>query len=160
MQDLAKAVSDTLKKSSRMLVTAESCTGGLVASTLTRIAGSSEIFERGFVTYSNEAKQELLNVKAQTLEEYGAVSEETAKEMAEGALLNSHADIAVSVTGVAGPGGGSDNKPVGMVCFGISDKNGYIDTLTQHFTGSRADIQDHAAKYALSNVLKTLERYS
>ena len=99
------------------LATAESCTGGLVAALLTEVPGSSDVVERGFVVYSNEAKQDLLGVPAQTLARYGAVSLETAQLMAEGALARSRAEIAIAITGVAGPGGGSDAKPVGMVCF-------------------------------------------
>jgi nicotinamide-nucleotide amidase len=99
------------------LATAESCTGGLVAALLTEIPGSSDVVERGFVVYSNEAKQELLGVPAATLARYGAVSVETAQLMAEGALTRSRAEIAIAITGVAGPGGGSQAKPVGMVCF-------------------------------------------
>ena len=100
------------------LATAESCTGGLIAAVLTAIAGSSDVVERGFVTYSNEAKIELLGVPADLICAVGAVSEPVAQRMADGALLRSHADIVVSVTGVAGPGGGSVEKPVGLVCFG------------------------------------------
>jgi nicotinamide-nucleotide amidase len=100
------------------IATAESCTGGLIAAILTEVAGSSDVFERGFVTYSNEAKTELIGVSAALIEEHGAVSEEVALAMAEGALKYSHADIAVSVTGVAGPGGGTSTKPVGLVHFG------------------------------------------
>jgi nicotinamide-nucleotide amidase len=107
------------------IVTAESCTGGLVAALLTEIAGSSDVLERGLVTYSNEAKRELLGVAAETLAAHGAVSEATAREMAAGALRASHADLAVSITGVAGPGGGSAEKPVGLVhfaCAGPEDR--------------------------------------
>jgi nicotinamide-nucleotide amidase len=100
-----------------MAATAESCTGGLIAGLLTEIPGSSNVLERGFVVYSNEAKQELLGVPAETLAKHGAVSEETARALAEGALQNSRADVAVSVTGVAGPDGGTEQKPVGLVHF-------------------------------------------
>src|SRR3954464_7389385 len=108
---LAAAVGAKLKAKSRVLVTAESCTGGWVAQAVTAISGSSDWFERGFVTYSNAAKRELLGVKKKTLQKYGAVSEETAREMASGALKKSRGTIAVAVTGVAGPAGGSDKKP-------------------------------------------------
>ena len=113
----ARALLDLCRARGLKLATAESCTGGLVAGLLTEIAGSSDVVERGFVTYSNEAKREMLGVAAATLEAHGAVSEATAREMALGALRASRADIAVSVTGVAGPGGGSDAKPVGLVHF-------------------------------------------
>ena len=160
MQDLVKALSEQLIKASKKLVTAESCTGGLIASEITRHSGSSELFERGFVTYSNEAKQELLNVSKETLDHFGAVSEETAKEMAEGALQNSRADIAVSVTGIAGPSGGSDEKPVGTVCFGVCEKGKSAATSTERFNGSRHEVQDQAAKHALTIVLESLKSYS
>src|SRR5687768_7710588 len=105
-----------------MLVTAESCTGGWVAQAVTSVAGSSDWFERGFVTYSNDAKHDLLGVRKKTLDAHGAVSEETAREMAQGALARSKGTLAVAITGVAGPGGGSREKPVGMVCFAWSSK--------------------------------------
>lgn len=107
-----------------MIATAESCTGGLVAALLTEIAGSSAVVERGFVTYSNEAKQDLLGVPAETIARCGAVSAETARAMAEGALARSRADVAVSITGVAGPGGGTAEKPVGLVWFGCATAAG------------------------------------
>ena len=113
----AKDVLDVCRSGGLRLATAESCTGGLIAAVLTSIAGSSAVFERGFVTYSNEAKTELLGVPAALIAEHGAVSEPVARTMAEGALLRSHADMAVSVTGIAGPDGGSAEKPVGLVHF-------------------------------------------
>ena len=115
------------------IATAESCTGGLVAALLTEIAGSSDVVERGFVTYSNEAKQECLGVRAETLASYGAVSAQTAREMAEGVLAHSRADIAVSVTGVAGPGGGSADKPVGLVHFGCARRGGVTQVVERRF---------------------------
>lgn len=160
MQDLVKQLSEELRTQGKMLVTAESCTGGMVASAMTDLAGSSSVFERGFVTYSNEAKQELINVSADTLDQFGAVSEQTAAEMAQGALKNSHADIAVSITGIAGPDGGSDEKPVGTVCFGVSVKNGATCSSTERFTGSRADVRDASAKHALTLALETLNSHS
>ena len=160
MQDLVKTLSEQLIKASKKLVTAESCTGGLIASEITRLSGSSELFERGFVTYSNEAKQELLGVSKETLDHFGAVSEETAKEMAEGALKNSRADIAASVTGIAGPSGGSDEKPIGTVCFGVCEKGKAAATSTERFNGSRHEVQDQAAKHALTIVLESLKSYS
>src|SRR5204863_5608309 len=115
MQDEAARLLDAFRACGLRLATAESCTGGLIAALLTEIAGSSDVVERGFVTYSNAAKQENLGVAADVLAAHGAISEPVARAMAEGALAHSHADIAVSVTGVAGPGGGSAAKPVGLV---------------------------------------------
>jgi nicotinamide-nucleotide amidase len=119
------------------LVTAESCTGGLIAGLLTEIAGSSDVIERGFVVYSNEAKMSLLSVPANVIELHGAVSEACARAMAEGALRNSLADIAVSVTGIAGPGGGSAGKPVGLVHFGCASHHG--ETAHRRFVFAKAE---------------------
>ena len=119
MNDIINKTFKKLQEKKLMLVTAESCTGGWVAKTVTDIAGSSAIFERGFVTYTNKSKEEMLGVQAKTIETYGVVSENVVKEMASGALKNSEGDIAVSISGIAGPGGGSEKKPVGMVCFGL-----------------------------------------
>ena len=120
LQTRAIGVLEAAKAAGRMVATAESCTGGLIAGTLTEIAGSSAVVERGFVTYSNEAKNELLGVPEAMLIEHGAVSEPVARAMAEGALQRSRADLAVAVTGVAGPGGGSDDKPVGLVHLALA----------------------------------------
>jgi nicotinamide-nucleotide amidase len=106
--------------------TAESCTGGLVAGALTDLAGSSDVFERGFVTYSNEAKQQMLGVSPETLRDHGAVSRQTAEEMARGAIAHSNADVAVAVTGIAGPTGGSADKPVGLVHFAAASRSGAL----------------------------------
>lgn len=148
-----KAANDVLEAcrvNGLKVVTAESCTGGMVAAALTDIAGSSDVFERGFVTYSNEAKQELLGVSGQTLAEHGAVSEETAREMAQGALENSRADLAVSITGIAGPGGGSSDKPVGLVCYALARRGGEALSRQQLFPDEgRAAIRQAATLYAL-----------
>src|SRR5215470_6594765 len=119
---LSSSLLDRMRSANLKVATAESCTGGLVAGVLTEIAGSSDVLERGFVTYSNEAKMELLGVPEAMLAEHGAVSEPVARAMAEGALAHSHADIAVAVTGVAGPGGGSAAKPVGLVHIATARK--------------------------------------
>jgi nicotinamide-nucleotide amidase len=120
----AKQVLELCRTRGLRVATAESCTGGLVAAALTEIAGSSDVVDLGFVTYSNEAKAELLGVPQSTLKRYGAVSAQTAKAMAAGALKNSHADIAVSITGIAGPGGGTKQKPVGLVHFAAARRGG------------------------------------
>lgn len=124
-----------------MLATAESCTGGLIAATLTAIAGSSDVVERGFVTYSNEAKQELLGVPPELIVAHGAVSEPVARAMAEGALARSRAGIAISVTGVAGPGGGTAAKPVGLVWFGLTQRGRTTSSESHVFSGDRTMIR-------------------
>lgn len=135
------------------VATAESCTGGLVAAAITDVAGSSGWFDRGFVTYSNEAKIAMLGVRAETLASDGAVSEATAREMAAGALARSLADLAVAVTGVAGPSGGSPEKPVGMVCFAWALRSGAIASATRHFAGDRAAVRAASAASALEGLL-------
>jgi nicotinamide-nucleotide amidase len=124
IRSTAKHVLELCRVRGLRVATAESCTGGLVAAALTEIAGSSDVVDRGFVTYSNEAKAESLGVPLSTLKRYGAVSAQTAKAMAAGALKNSHADLAVSITGIAGPGGGTKQKPVGLVHFAAARRNG------------------------------------
>ena len=155
MDVLAKKVGERLKAAGAQLVTAESCTGGWVAQAVTAIAGSSSWFERGFVTYSNDAKQELLGVTKQTLEAHGAVSEETAREMADGALKRSKGTIALAVTGVAGPGGGTREKPVGMVCFAWADGK-KLRSETRRFSGDRDSVRRQSVIRALQGVLETL----
>lgn len=123
------------------LATAESCTGGMIAAALTDIAGSSDVVERGFVTYSNEAKTEMLGVPAELIAKFGAVSEQVAREMAAGALRHARADVTVAVTGVAGPGGGSKEKPVGLVYLAIARKGGETRCERKVFTGDRAAIR-------------------
>jgi nicotinamide-nucleotide amidase len=146
----AEELLELCRKRRLKIATAESCTGGLVAGLLTSIAGSSDVFERGFVTYSNEAKVELLGVAEDTLKSSGAVSAETARAMAEGALKHSHADIAVSVTGVAGPGGGSPDKPVGLVFIGTATKSRPTQSVRFEFGPlSRADIRMRTVVEAL-----------
>jgi nicotinamide-nucleotide amidase len=122
----ASAVLEACRARRLKVATAESCTGGLVAGALTEIAGSSDVVDRGFVTYSNEAKQQMLGVPAATIETYGAVSRETAEAMARGALGSANADLAVAITGIAGPGGGSPGKPVGLVHFAAASRSGTV----------------------------------
>jgi nicotinamide-nucleotide amidase len=137
----APLVLQTLRARGWRLATAESCTGGLIAAALTSVAGSSDVVERGFVTYSNAAKTELLGVPAPLIAEHGAVSEPVAAAMAAGALLHSRADIAVSVTGIAGPGGGTPDKPVGLVWFGRAVRGGPVTTMSHIFPGDRTEIR-------------------
>lgn len=154
--NLANTLGLALKQHSYVLTLAESCTGGMVAEAITSIAGSSNWFDRGFVTYSNIAKIEMLNVANTTLETYGAVSEQTAAEMAIGALKNSHAQIAGSITGIAGPSGGSTEKPVGTVCFAWLGSNLPLFTCTQQFTGDRKAIREQATTFLLIQLIKAL----
>jgi len=137
----AETLLDRFRERGWMLATAESCTGGLIAACLTEISGSSDVVERGFVTYSNEAKSELLGVPAEAIRAHGAVSAEVAQAMAEGALAHSRAQVAVSVTGVAGPGGGSEEKPVGLVHFGLAVSGKPAQCHHEIFEGDRGAIR-------------------
>lgn len=157
---LATTVGLALKQRGYALTLAESCTGGMAAQAITSIAGSSEWFDRGFVTYSNAAKVEMLNVSATTLETYGAVSEQTAAEMATGALKNSHAQIAGSITGIAGPSGGSAEKPVGTVCFAWVGTALPMSTCTQQFVGDRTAIRQQATAFLLTALAEKLLQLS
>lgn len=142
------------------IVTAESCTGGLIAGTLTDVPGASAWFDRGFVTYSNEAKKAMLGVREETLTEFGAVSKETAEEMALGAVAHSGAGAAVSVTGIAGPGGGTPEKPVGTVCFGFAESvTGFprCTTVVKHFDGDRASVRKQSVAFAIAELQRSLE---
>lgn len=141
-----------------MLATAESCTGGMIAAFMTELAGSSSVFERGFVTYSNDSKEELLDVSREILENYGAVSAQTAAAMVDGTLGRSHANIAVSVTGIAGPSGGSPEKPVGLVYIGWGEQGKPALTAEHHFSGDRAAIRRQSAEAALSHLIEYLEK--
>ncbi len=140
------------------VATAESCTAGWIAKSLTDPAGSTAWFERGFVTYSNEAKEEMLGVQRQTLDEYGAVSEATVQEMAAGALKNSHAEIAVAVSGIAGPSGGSAEKPVGLVWLGWQRKDGLSHFESQRFDGDRDAVRAQTVVAALQGLNSLLQR--
>ena len=156
LQDLAIKVGSALSQQGLMLASAESCTGGWLGQTITSIAGSSAWYERGFITYTDISKREMLGVSSTTLEQYGAVSEETAYEMAEGAIARSHAQVVVSVTGIAGPGGGTAKKPVGTICFAWIMKDGLARTETRYFSGSREEIRQQAVAEALQGVIDLL----
>ena len=151
---LAAELGAALKNRGHVLALAESCTGGWAAQCVTAIPGSSAWFDRGFVTYSNAAKQEMLGVEAHTISSYGAVSVETARAMALGALHFSNADIAAAITGIAGPDGGNAEKPVGTVCFAWALRTGEIRSVTEHYSGSREEVRRQSVKTALSGLLQ------
>jgi nicotinamide-nucleotide amidase len=153
--ELARKVGEALKARGSKLVTAESCTGGWVAMALTAVAGSSDWFERGYVTYSNDAKREELGVADETLRRHGAVSEQTAREMAAGALRHGRGQVALAVTGVAGPAGGTPEKPVGMVCFAWTDGS-KMTSVTRHFAGDRESVRRQSVVHALQELLELL----
>jgi nicotinamide-nucleotide amidase len=157
LKDLSQKVGEALSRKGAKLVTAESCTGGWVAQVVTSVPGSSAWFERGFVTYSNDAKHEALGVPRDVLRRHGAVSEETARAMALGALAHSRGTLALSITGVAGPAGGSAEKPVGTVCFGWVAKGGEALTQTRLFEGDREAVRRQSVVHALEKVLELLE---
>ena len=160
-QDLDSAaavllLADALRASGRKLATAESCTGGMISAACTDLAGSSDWFERGFVTYSNEAKSESLGVDAPLIATHGAVSEVVARAMAFGAIRHSHAQVSVAVTGVAGPAGGSRSKPVGTVWFGFQI-DGVLSSEMRLFAGDRAAIREATVRHALNRLLQLLD---
>ena len=157
VHQLAIRAGNKLRDERLMLATAESCTGGMVAAAITDISGSSGWFERGFVTYSNQAKTEMIGVPADMIDKHGAVSEPVAKAMAEGALRNSRAQVALAITGVAGPGGGTESKPVGMVSFAWSNRL-HTSVETLQFKGDRKQVRTQAAVHALRGLLELLER--
>jgi nicotinamide-nucleotide amidase len=154
-QTLTTQVAELLQQKKLLLATAESCTGGLIAAACTDLAGSSVWFERGFVSYSNAAKTELLGVPADLIEAHGAVSEPVARAMVEGALRHSHAQVAVAVTGVAGPGGGSSDKPVGTVWFGWATPDGVV-TDKRCFDGDRKQMREATVQHALLRLKQLL----
>lgn len=156
LQHLAGEVGERLKQSGRMLACAESCTGGLVSKVITDISGSSEWYDRGFITYTNQAKQDMLGVPAETLAEHGAVSEHTARAMAAGAIRHSQAAMTLAITGIAGPGGGSLDKPVGTVWFAWARRDSQVETDKQQFLGDRDAVRRQAAAHALQGVLSRL----
>jgi len=155
-QQLVQDLAEELSKRGEKLTTAESCTGGLIAKTCTDLAGSSVWFDRGFVTYSNEAKTEMISVPASIIEEYGAVSEPVVNAMVSGALKHSNADYAIGVTGVAGPGGGSAEKPVGTVWIGVGSKHQQM-ARKYLFPGDREAVRQATLETALSSLIAMLE---
>ncbi len=157
LDELAARVGAALKARKWMLASAESCTGGWVGEAVTAISGSSQWYERGFITYTNLSKQEMLGVSPETLAAHGAVSEATVREMAQGALTRSHADVSVAISGVAGPTGGSKEKPVGTVCFAWADKNGKLYSEKYLFPGDRREVRRQAVTMALEGVLALVE---
>jgi len=156
LYQLAQQVGAALKSRVLMLATAESCTGGWIGAALTAVPGSSDWYERGFITYSYVAKREMLGVKVKTLQKFGAVSEQTVTEMVAGALAASHAHVAVAVSGTAGPGGGTPEKPVGTVCLAWALRGGEPVAETRHFAGDREAVRKQAVERALERVLELL----
>ena len=154
--ELARRLGRACRKRRLSIVTAESCTGGGVATAITRVSGSAKWFERGYVTYSNAAKRELLGVKVETLRGHGAVSREVAREMARGALLHSLADVSVSTTGIAGPTGATPGKPVGTVHFAWAVRGGSVQCRKFHFKGDRAAVRLQSVAVALQGLIELL----
>ncbi len=153
----AAALLETLRTRRLLVATAESCTGGLITAALTHVPGSSDVVDRGFVTYSNAAKTAMLDVPAALIEQVGAVSEAVAGRMAEGAIRHSLADIAVAVTGIAGPGGGTAEKPVGLVWFGCLRRGGVVHTVHRIFPGDRAQVREQTVAFAFHLILAQLD---
>lgn len=160
LRTLAEQVGAQLLARQQRLTLAESCTGGWIAKVCTDIVGSSGWFECGFVTYSNEAKQRLLGVAADTLQASGAVSEQTVREMVLGAIDRSTAEWAAAVSGIAGPGGGSEDKPVGTVCFAWAGPDGWLETLQLHFSGDRESVRRQSVQHSLSFLYNKLHGIS
>ena len=150
-----QTLSQLLTDQSLTLSVAESCTGGNLSALLTSVSGSSTYFDRGYITYSNQAKMDMLDVDAEILERFGAVSEQTAFEMVNGVIQNSHSDIAVSITGIAGPTGGTVEKPVGMVCFGFCVKDKRF-VKTQHFSGDREAVVASSVDFVIQTLADEL----
>lgn len=158
LEALAARVGAALLERGERVATAESCTGGWISQCLTAIPGSSDWFDRGFVTYSNEAKEEMLGVARELLQTQGAVSEATVAAMAQGALARSRAQWALAVSGIAGPAGGSPAKPVGTVCFAWAGPDGLLEVSTRHFPGDREGVRAYTAQEALAGLLGLLDR--
>ena len=156
LKALAKTLRERASATGASIASAESCTGGWVAKILTDIPGSSVWFDRGFVTYTNESKQEMLGVQAATLETYGAVSEQTVCEMAQGALNNSKGSIAAAVSGIAGPDGAMPGKPVGTVCFAWAQRDGDLKSCREQFSGDRDQVRRQAVAFVLNGIMELL----
>jgi nicotinamide-nucleotide amidase len=156
LYDLAERVGRALHERGLMMATAESCTGGWIAEAITMVPGSSAWFERGFVTYTYISKREMLGVSGETLEQHGAVSETVVRQMVDGALRASHAQVAVAVSGTAGPGGGTPQKPVGTVCLAWGLKDGALRAETRHFKGDREAVRRQSVAYALEILLEVV----
>ncbi len=156
LEGLAAELGQALLRHAWRLAVAESCTGGWAAQALTAVAGSSQWFERGFVTYSNDAKQEVLGVRDKTLVRFGAVSVETAREMAEGVLARSRAQAAFAITGIAGPGGGTPDKPVGTVCFAWARQGEATLAGREHFNGDRRQVRAQSVRHAFRRMLELM----
>jgi len=157
LYQLAEKVGLVLKAGGLMLATAESCTGGWVGEVVTAIPGSSHWYDRGFITYTNLAKQEMLGVSAETLAQFGAVSEQTVREMAVGALKNSRAQVSIAISGIAGPGGATPFKPVGTVCLAWGLEGVCVRSETRHFTGARQEVRAQAVQAVLTGILEILK---
>lgn len=155
IKEIARKLGGVLKQEGLKIVTAESCTGGGISQAITEIPGSSAWFDRGFVTYSNDAKVQMLKVNQSTLEKYHAVSKQVAIEMVNGALANSDADMAVSVTGIAGPDGGSEEKPIGTVFIALALRGGASNCFLQQFSGDRSEIREQTILFALNQCLNS-----
>jgi len=158
LHQLAQQVGAALKQRALMLATAESCTGGWIGAAITAVPGSSDWYERGFITYSYVSKREMLGVKAKTLQKFGAVSEQTVTEMAAGALAASYAHVAVAISGTAGPGGGTPEKPVGTVCLAWALRGGEPVAETRHFAGDREAVRRQAVERVLERALELLPK--
>jgi nicotinamide-nucleotide amidase len=157
LYELSGKVGDALRARKLVVATAESCTGGWIGQAITMVPGSSKWFDRGFVTYTNEAKQEMLGVSAETLKKFGAVSEQTVQEMVRGALAISRAQVAVAVSGIAGPDGGTPKKPVGTICLAWGRKDGSVHAQIQRFHGDRDQVRRQTVIAALEGLLAMLD---
>jgi nicotinamide-nucleotide amidase len=158
VHQFAEHIGQLLEQQHLKLTTAESCTGGQLAQTITSIPGASKWFERGFISYSNLSKQELLSVKKNTLQRYGAVSQKTAKEMAEGALKMSPADISIAITGIVGPSDRNEEQPVGTIYFAWAHRNTFCEVSMRHFDGDRLIIRYNAVEFALKQLILLISK--